>query len=546
MLVGTLYALAGISFAGATTFHTLKLGRKIAQARYVEQAVDTSAVDPIYSFSQPVNHFPEDVKYAFNSKATFEQRYTFRADYYKPGGPVVLIDGAEDSISAYDENGHYIALDVTFGRVLAEQTHGLLVNLENRCYGSSNPMPTVSTDDLRFCTTEQMIEDSVRFARDVTFPGIDAHINAPRTPWIYLGGSYGGAKGAFTLTKYKDVFYGAVLSSAVVQAVPFYAGYYEQMHKVADRTCMDTIATLTELIDEVHAKAPHHLPKVKALFGLEDVVDYGDFAGAVGISISTYQNQKLISPAPYIYDTTFNHLCGNTTAKPTPEQEALETMFSPLTGGKRWTGLGGYSAFIKRVTEELCPPPYSTNDADCFGTKNATYNSNPVIDPDTLSARVYSYSSCTELGMFQVAASPGTPSLLSRALNESYFQATCYSYFPPGKHNRIPSKPDVTAWNSYGGNKISQDRVAFIDGALDTWLLRTVHSPELPPRRSSTLRPSIVIKSARHCDDYVSLETSKPFAGEPAELAHAHEKELAAVRAWLADFGKWKPAFATV
>lgn len=47
------------------------------------------------SFTQPVNHFPNDHKYAPHTDATYQQRYWYSLDKYKPGGPIYLMDLGE-------------------------------------------------------------------------------------------------------------------------------------------------------------------------------------------------------------------------------------------------------------------------------------------------------------------------------------------------------------------------------------------------------------------------------------------------------------------
>jgi len=49
--------------------------------------------------------------------------------------------------------------------------------------------------------------------------------------------------------------------------------------------------------------------------------------------------------------------------------------------------------------------------------------------------------------------------------NNEYRQQWCNWAFPPGRYNRIPPTPDLSAFNKYGGFNISADRLAFIDGS---------------------------------------------------------------------------------
>jgi len=91
----------------------------------------------------------------------------------------------------------------------------------------------------------------------------------------------------------------------------------------------------------------------------------------------------------------------------------------------------------------------------------------------------WTYLACTELGAYQVAPA-SYPSLVMKVLRADYTwvffewiasvpyyfhrQQWCNWAFPPGRYNRIPPTPDLSAINKYGGYNISVDRLAFIDG----------------------------------------------------------------------------------
>jgi hypothetical protein len=82
-------------------------------------------------------------------------------------------------------------------------------------YGTSFPTLDISTENLRFLSTEQALAEVDYFARNVKFEGIDADLTAPKTPWIVYGGSYAGAQAAFLRVVYPDTFWGTISSSGV-------------------------------------------------------------------------------------------------------------------------------------------------------------------------------------------------------------------------------------------------------------------------------------------------------------------------------------------
>ena len=112
---------------------------------------------------------------------------------------------------------------------LAQATNGIGVVLEHRYYGTSFPTPDLSTENLRFLTTQQALADTAYFAKNVKFPGLEAYGNnltAPNAAYIAYGGSYAGAFVGFLRTTYPDVYYGSIASSGVTKAIWDYWAYY--------------------------------------------------------------------------------------------------------------------------------------------------------------------------------------------------------------------------------------------------------------------------------------------------------------------------------
>ncbi len=166
--------------------------------------VDPSTLYPAYNISVPVDHFQNESMYEPHSSGTFELRYWFDATYYKAGGPVIMLESGEDT--GVDRLPF---LQKGILHQLAKVTNGIGVVLEHRYYGTSFPTPDLSTQNLRFLTTEQALADTAYFAQNVVFEGLkDKKLNAPNVPWIAYGGSYAGAFVAFLRTQYPDIFFG--------------------------------------------------------------------------------------------------------------------------------------------------------------------------------------------------------------------------------------------------------------------------------------------------------------------------------------------------
>ena len=201
-----LFLLSTLPFIAAEMASTpiSQLRNKKAPPILSKRDVDPSTIYPAYNLSVPVDHFQNESTYEPHSSDTFELRYWFDATYYKSGGPVIVLASGEDT--GVDRLPY---LQKGIVHRLAQVTNGVAVILEHRYYGTSIPTPDLSTENLRFLTTEQALADTDYFAQHVVFAGLEAYdLNPSYTPWIAYGGSYAGAFAAFLRTQYPNTFFG--------------------------------------------------------------------------------------------------------------------------------------------------------------------------------------------------------------------------------------------------------------------------------------------------------------------------------------------------
>ncbi|KAA8576690.1 hypothetical protein MFRU_014g01720 [Monilinia fructicola] len=480
-----------------------------------------------YTIDQPIDHFPDDPAYAPHTNATFKQRYFFDTTYYKPGGPVYLYIGGETNAENRFSN-----LQTGIIQILMEATNGLGIILENRYYGESWPFNTSTTDQLAYLTNQQTVADNAYFAQHVSLPGVNASINAPDTKWILYGGSLAGGQTALSVKIYPDILFGGIASSAPVKTVVGYPEWYNPIQKLAPQDCVASINGIVDKFDAlVAANNTHAIRKFKSFFGLEDLTDNRDFAMTIAFPIGGPMNYPTntwqeLNWSPLYTSNDFWNFCSNVTNIDAPKTITdIDYALSNYTGGEPWTNLGNYATYIKNVLIPLCDgaPIDSTS---CFGTQNETY----YADVTNGGGRSYLYTSCLELGAYQVAPKTG-PSLISRVLQADYTQQWCNWAFPPGEYNSIPPVVNLTLVGQYGGYNFSADRLAFIDGDNDVWLDLCYHSHDAPsPRISSDLHPEYLISGAgHHWDSYGILDV----AAEPLFIQQAHLWEIKTVKKWL-------------
>ncbi|KAG8970253.1 hypothetical protein FRC03_010443 [Tulasnella sp. 419] len=457
---------------------------------------------PAHRFTQPLDHFDKTVK------DTWEQRYWIDDRFYKPGGPVFVLDGGETS---GEDRIPY--LDHGILTLLSNATGGLSVVLEHRYYGESLPVSNFSTDALRWLNNAQALQDSARFMSKVKFPGIDADLTAPGTPWIYYGGSYAGARAAHMRVLYPDLVFGAIASSAVTHAAIDYSDYFEVIRRTNNQTCVGHIESAIKAIDRI-LDTPFMSKPLKTLFGLAELQHDDDFASVLTYPLGAVQATNWDSN---VSETTWSRFC---------EAISAGGAASHIGGVRIPAEVINYAKWVREEIVPLCPENSSVE--ECFGT----YDDSKYQDISDLSSwRAWSFQVCTEWGYFMPA--PGDPeqrSLLSRRITLDYTAKGCKQFFPPGAHYSIPLWPNVTSVNSLGDYGIAKDRLAFIDGDRDPWIAATPHSWHAPEREDTVTRPFKIIPSGVHHWDENSLTDNNL---EPVFIGKIHSAEVNFVREWL-------------
>ena len=169
---------------------------------------------------------------------------------------------------------------------LAKGYNGVAILWEHRYYGDSLPFPvnvrlhlglltsfTFYTDDeqenttaeqWQFLTTDQALEDVVYFASRFTLPSIHDSTNASsasdmtagnllhpsNTPWVWLGGSYPGVRGALLRVRNPETIFAIWASSAPVHAQIDMAAYYKAAERSLTRNCSADWVAVTSFVDD--------------------------------------------------------------------------------------------------------------------------------------------------------------------------------------------------------------------------------------------------------------------------------------------------------
>lgn len=359
---------------------------------------------------QRIDHFtPQD-------RRQFQQRYYEFLDHFEaPDGPVFLRICGESTCGGISND---------YSGVLAKKYKAALVSLEHRYYGESSPFAELTTENLKYLTSNQALFDLAAF-RKYYQDLLKSRYSLPQleNPWFVFGVSYSGALSAWFQLKFPHLSFGSLASSGVVEAIFNYTAFDEQVAKSAGPVCSKALQQVTLLVEKGLST---NATAVKSIFGAEQLKSDGDFmyllADAAAIAFQ-YGNPDL--------------LCGPLVAASMPGQDLLE----------------GYSEYVNGYYLEV------------FGASIDTYDQehlkNTTAGPQS-GDRQWWYQVCTEFAFFQVA--PANNSIRSHLVNTKYHLDLCKNVFGEGMY------PEVNITNlCYGGAGIAGSRIFFTNGSQDPW-----------------------------------------------------------------------------
>ncbi|KAF9643255.1 peptidase S28 [Thelephora ganbajun] len=493
---------------------------------------DAAKEFPEQWFTQPVDHFSQD-------SPTFRQRYWVNNRHYVPGtnAPVIVIDGGETS-----GEDRLPFLDTGIADILAKATGGIGVVLEHRMIGwnmltpnlgESIPVANLTTDSLRWLTNEQAVEDSARFMAHVKFEGINEDLTALKTPWIYYGGSYAGARAAHMRVLHPGLVFGAVASSAVTHASVELWEYMDVIRRFANRKCSWHLENLAVTIDSMLSQ-PGTRKAVKTLFGLSALEHDYDFVTTIEMVFESWQAKNW---DPEIGSEEFEEFCKRINHPFDSVEDAVGAIGADTedvvtlvnSPGFDFTLLN-YAAYVRAKILPKCPKDKTIE--QCFGTFDDAKYQVTSLDQEW---RLWLFQVCTQWGYFFTSPPDHkVPRIVSRLHTLENESKICRQAFPPGEHLTVPPLPNVTAVNALGDFSIAKDRLAIIDGEVDPWRPMTPHSDYYAQDRLDTIsEPFKIIPNGVHHWDENGLRDHNQ---EPPEIQKIHREIVEFVQAWLKDF----------
>lgn len=301
---------------------------------------------------------------------------------------------------------------------LAAKYKALMLVVEHRYYGKSQPVENWETPNLAYLNTEQALADLAGFVDSFTR-------DYPNRKVLIIGGSYPGAMSAWFRLKYPHLADASWASSAGVYPVMDMWKYDEHVWTATSKhslECPDVIKNLTEVANEYLFEP--HTPESKehflAIFGADISFDDGDmsyyFADIFATSVQYGGRTKLCNLMSEI--------------KGLPEEDQLNHL---------------------------------KEHADSVGVKVKDYDrrllNQTAIDPMGW-GRQWTYQYCTQFGLFQI---PGKYHKLRLSiLNHYWWETLCKDLF--GVKLGLQRTLD-----HFTGHKFAGTKTIFTNGIDDPW-----------------------------------------------------------------------------
>jgi len=442
-----------------------------------KQPKDDSVSDypPAQWFKQRVDHSN------FQDQRMWQQRFFVNSTFFNRthGGPIFFMLGGEGAIS-----GRYV-VDYMIS-YYAKSEGALVVALEHRFYGESNPFSLMSIENLVYLSSEQALADAAYF---ITM--FKANYSTAGDI-IVFGGSYSGNLAAWFRLKYPFIATAAVASSAPVLAELDMTQYLDvvglSLTKMSGIECDANIHLATYQIQGL-LQTPSGKESLSKIFKTCDPID-------TPADVATFMSNLM---GTWMEATQYN-----TDLPPLVAVKALCNIMDNSTKSP----ILRYADVVLEVQGPSClDVSYSKMIASL---KNETdFGSTGV------GIRQWTYQTCTEFGYFQSTDSPHQP--FGTEVPLSYYINMCYDVFG---FSWLPLIDETNI--NYGGKHPQGSKILFINGGLDPWSSLSI-TTSLPDSLFA-----LVIPDTSHCADMLKARLT-----DPSDLADSQLIIALQIHRWL-------------
>jgi len=334
--------------------------------------------------------------------------------------------------------------------------------------------------------------------------------------WICFGGSYSGALSAWFRLKYPHLVVGALASSAPIQPILDFHGYFDvvisSLTSMGSPTCVDNIQAATTKLMQL-LQSSNGLTTLSQQFSTcgsltSNANDQANFVSNLAGNIQgvvQYNNDNRAGSNISI-PVICKLMDDSSVADPLQRYANVNALLLKASGQTCTTFL--YKDMIKLVQD-------------------------PSLKSSMLSMRAWTYQTCVEFGYFQSSDSSRKP--FGNNFPISFITQQCIDIFGP-KYTAtfIQSAIDWTE-AEFGSLNISGSNIIFMNGAIDPWHYLSLISPQ--PYLTSKNIFVLFTTDTAHCADMYPASDR-----DPPDLIAARISILALMQSILSQQARASPA----
>ncbi|CAD5228316.1 unnamed protein product [Bursaphelenchus okinawaensis] len=480
-LSATVYSLGNLLSLGNKRYgklRRLEILEQIADPHDIAHCKNSTTNDVEDRYvTQNWDHFDKD------NKETWQNHYQVQSRYHDNSSETVfLLIGGEGTSSPL-----FVCLDDVNIMTMAREHKALVIQSEHRFFGPKEQLFNTTTENYKYLTTEQALEDLAHLIDHV-----NQEYKFKNPKWVAFGGSYPGTMAALFRIVHPDKTVGNVASSApLYPKVDFYE-YAQVMEKAFNETsphCLNDIAAAFNELEHKGLSAEGRQEIGKA-FHIENFEKTDDLNDIYTVNLAIFDAFQGI--VQYTYDGLYGYreTGGNHTVEYVCEvmakkQKNLDKLFEVFNVAHDFnvTVDSSYAEYIA---------PYLDTSADAKVG---------IID-----MRGWMWLSCYEWGWLQTTTNSKT---FGNTVPIHFYYKICEDMF--GKEvnaNLVDSRIQQTL-KSYGyPENFNATNVVLPNGSFDPW---SIISSFVTNNKTHTY--SVVTEGAAHCHDMYP-----PYENEPAGL----------------------------
>ncbi|KAK6499151.1 hypothetical protein TWF481_011722 [Arthrobotrys musiformis] len=434
----------------------------------------------------PMDHFGID------NNETISCRYYVQEAYYKPGGPVIFHDIGEASIGPYAKG---LVDEDEFSVAIAKRFNGLLILFEHRFYGQSAPTTSTSTnlgkasrrqltEFFKYHTIEQALEDVVYFAKNFSYD-LEEYpkqvLTPDKTPWVWVGVSYSGARGAWMAKRNPGLFKATLASSAPVQLKVNFWEYFtaiEDALVVKNKNCSADLSAAARWLSDAWDNRDHSLVDqlIDAVYEKdweESLEQYDPESEEIWDIRKDYLQDAAWTP---FSDFQYYGVNGGTLGVFCDIMETTYSTRGDPDGVFETQSLEKAVTAYAKAVAAISPYSYTSSRQRSQSNKKRQLSSGSL--DDKLDDYSWLWQVCTEFGAFQVANTSRPQNLLPSFIDVQSQIDSCLGTF--GESEQVSrAGPNVDPINEkYQGWYVQLSNTMWTNGQYDPWKALSIDSEE--------------------------------------------------------------------